>query len=286
MASYTTGWYFSKKDLMKPLREGGTEWDAAVKFRQAMYRFVTKLGQRLELPQLTQSTCEVYFHRFFARRDFADHDRHVIATACLFLAAKVEEIHRKLRDVLRYSYEFQYGEKLDPESEKFNNFRKLVLAAERLVLQTIAFDLTVEHPHRFLQEHASLLLCSMDDRKALVQTAWSFVNDSFASTVCLQFRPQMIAAAAIYLASNVLKIALKSTDEKEWWQRANINFDDLKDATDQILEAFPTPPPTDSINSSASPNPSSSSQPSDSTQELPPSQRVKRPHPDLPDPHP
>ena len=49
MASYTTGWYFSKKELMKPLREGGTDWETSVKSRWAMYAFVTRLGTKLEL---------------------------------------------------------------------------------------------------------------------------------------------------------------------------------------------------------------------------------------------
>lgn len=269
---------------MKPLREGGTDWETSVKSRLAMYAFVTRLGTKLELPQLTQSTCEVFFHRFFARRDLADHDRHVVATACLFLACKVEEVHRKLRDVLRYSYELQHGEKLEVDSEPFNNFKKQVLAAERLVLQTIAFDLTVEHPHRFLQEHASLLQLSLDDRRSLVQTAWSFVNDSFASTVCLQFRPQMIAAAAIYLAAKNLKIELKSNDDREWWQRAQVNLDDLADATEQILEAFP---PQAAQGVPAKTNPpaaTTSANTTDNQAELPPAQRVKRSQPDLPDP--
>jgi len=34
---------------MKPLREGGTDWDTAVEFRRKMYLFVTKLGRKLEL---------------------------------------------------------------------------------------------------------------------------------------------------------------------------------------------------------------------------------------------
>lgn len=49
MAAYTQGWYFSKKELMKPVREGGTDWDTAVKYRQAMYLFITKLGRLLAL---------------------------------------------------------------------------------------------------------------------------------------------------------------------------------------------------------------------------------------------
>lgn len=49
MTSYTQGWYFEKKDLMKPLREGGSSWETAVKYRQEMYLFITELGRRLSL---------------------------------------------------------------------------------------------------------------------------------------------------------------------------------------------------------------------------------------------
>lgn len=34
---------------MKPLREGGTDWETSVKSRLAMYAFVTRLGTKLEL---------------------------------------------------------------------------------------------------------------------------------------------------------------------------------------------------------------------------------------------
>lgn len=49
MASYVQGGYLTKKDLMKPLKEGGTDWNMAVKHRMAMYLFVTKLGRELNL---------------------------------------------------------------------------------------------------------------------------------------------------------------------------------------------------------------------------------------------
>jgi cyclin T len=166
-------------------------------------------------------------------------------------------VHRKLKEVLRHSYELQHNERLEVDSEKYNNFKKQVLVAERLILQTIAFDLTVEHPYRFLQEHVALIKCSPEERKDLMQTAWSFVNDSFASAVCLQFRPQLIAAAAIYLAAKNKKIELKSVGDKEWWQAANINLDDLENSTSQILESFPRDPSKDE-NASAGAQPSGS----------------------------
>lgn len=218
-------------------------------------------------------------------------------------------MHKKLKDVLRLSYELQYSEKLEIDSEKYNNFKKQVLVAERLVLQTIAFDLTVEHPYRFLNEQLGLLKLLPEERKIMMQTAWSFVNDSFASTVCLQFRPQLIAAAAIYLASKNNKVELKSEGDKEWWQVANINAEDLEDSCSQILEALsptetlpatsssnsnstaasssPKPPVASSAPHSSSPRPPSSHAspaPGMANQDLPASHGLKRSHPDLPDP--
>lgn len=37
----------------------------------------------------------------------------------------------------------------------------------------------------------------------MVQMAWTFINDSFQTTLCLQWEPEIIAIAAIYLASKL-----------------------------------------------------------------------------------
>jgi hypothetical protein len=42
----------------------------------------------------------VLFQRFFSRQSFMNHERWTAASACLFLASKVEELHRKAREVL------------------------------------------------------------------------------------------------------------------------------------------------------------------------------------------
>ena len=53
------------------------------------------------------TTACLLFSRFFARHSFTRVDRWGVASSCLFLAAKVEEVHRKLKDIVVAEYASQ-----------------------------------------------------------------------------------------------------------------------------------------------------------------------------------
>ncbi len=57
--------------------------------------------------------------------------------------------------------------------------REEVLLGERNVLQTMAFDLTVEHPYKHLLTYVKTLRGNQSTEafKSLAQVAWNFVND-------------------------------------------------------------------------------------------------------------
>jgi cyclin T len=92
----------------------------------------------------------VFYHRFFAFKSYEDHDRFNIATTALFLASKVEETPRKLKDVVTEAYKTQYkGTPVpEPESRELYERKEKVLISERILLQTLGFDLSIEHPYR------------------------------------------------------------------------------------------------------------------------------------------
>ena len=48
----------------------------------------------------------------------------------------------------------------------------------------------------------------------MVQYAMNFANDSMQTTLCLQFPPQQIATACVYLAGNFVKV--KPAGKKDW----------------------------------------------------------------------
>lgn len=83
----------------------------------------------------------------------------------------------------------------------------------------------VEHPYKYLLNDVK----SIGGSKEVAQTAWNFVNDSFRldffhcrcaylcnrTTLCLQYKPSAIAAAAIFLAYKFLKQQLPE-EPKPW----------------------------------------------------------------------
>ena len=84
-------------------------------------------------------TAQCFFHKFFARESFKRHDRFVVAQACLFLAAKVEESAVSLKHLAPTCHRVRYGgranaEPPDDASEAGRDLKRRVLAAERAVL--------------------------------------------------------------------------------------------------------------------------------------------------------
>lgn len=101
-------------------------------------------------PQLSIATAIVFYHRFYSRKSYDGYDRFRIATTCLFLAGKVEETPKKIKDVVIETYKAQHNKPSgpDPESKEFWSLKEEILVCERILLQTLGFDLTVEHAYR------------------------------------------------------------------------------------------------------------------------------------------
>ncbi|KAL8266965.1 hypothetical protein R6Q59_004309 [Mikania micrantha] len=102
-----------------------------------------------------------------------------IATVCMFLAGKVEETPRPLKDVILVSYEI--NNRKDPEAiqrikqkEVYEQQKELILIGERAVLATLGFDFNVHHPYKPLAEAIKKFKVAQN---ALAKVAWNFVND-------------------------------------------------------------------------------------------------------------
>ncbi|KAK8471120.1 hypothetical protein PHAVU_003G138600 [Phaseolus vulgaris] len=209
-------WYMSRKEIEEhsPSRKDGIDLKKETYLRKSYCTFLQDLGMRLKVPQVTIATAIIFCHRFFLRQSHAKNDRRTIATVCMFLAGKVEETPRPLKDVILVSYEIIH--KKDPaaaqrikQKEVYEQQKELILLGERVVLATLAFDLNVQHPYKPLVEAIKKFNVA---KNALAQVAWNFVNDGLRTSLCLQFKPHHIAAGAIFLAAKFLKVKLPSDE--------------------------------------------------------------------------
>ncbi|XP_047336174.1 cyclin-T1-3-like [Impatiens glandulifera] len=235
-------WYFSRKEIEEnsPSRRDGIELKKETYLRKSYCTFLQDLGMRLKVPQVTIATSIVFCHRFFLRQSHAKNDRRTIATVCMFLAGKVEDTPRPLKDVIIVSYEIIHKKDSSAvqrikQKEVYEQQKELILLGERLVLVTLAFELNVHHPYKPLVDAIKKFKVAQN---TLAQVAWNFVNDGLRTSLCLQFKPHHIAAGATFLAAKFLKVKLPSDGEKVWWQEFDVTPRQLEEVSNQMLELY------------------------------------------------
>lgn len=146
-----------------------------------------------------------------------------------------EETPKKCKDIIRKALMIlassphqlaSFGD--DPKEE--------VITMERILLKTIKFDLQIDHPYRFLIEYAKCLKSTgAVPKEQIVQKAWNFLNDSLELTICLQWEPEIIAVAMMYLACKMTLYDVtdwrgKTPEHQKWWDLF------VKDMTKNVLD--------------------------------------------------
>ncbi|CCF51893.1 hypothetical protein NDA11_004095 [Ustilago hordei] len=209
-------WLFTKADLaLTPsvLLAGldpSEEKHRRFKGINAIYR----MGEYMRLSQHVMNTACIYLHRFFMRKPLEygpnklGYSHYEIAATCVFLACKVEESHRKLPSVIDAAMASfdkspagnqRWAERsfrADPSSKEYARWRDIVLLSEETLLETLCFDLIVEHPHEILVKACSRLTVDA----WLVRLGWTILNDSLRDSTCVMFEAAVLAAGAFHQA--------------------------------------------------------------------------------------
>lgn len=248
-------WYYDKKVLKNtPSSVDNIDYATEMRYRKEGARFIIDTGSKMDLGYNTTATGVVYFHRFYMFHSFRQFPRYVTACCCLFLAGKVEETPKKCKDIIKTARGLLSDQKFatfgdDPKEE--------VMTLERILLQTIKFDLQVEHPYSYLLRYAKCLKGDKVKLQKMVQMAWTFVNDSLCTTLSLQWEPEIIAIALMYLAGKlsqfeVLDWAGRTMKHLRWWDMfvEDITMELLEDICHQVLDLYASnqarPEPQDS----------------------------------------
>ncbi|XP_071379893.1 cyclin-T2-like isoform X2 [Centroberyx affinis] len=239
-------WFFTREQLENtPSRRCGVEPDRELSYRQQAANLIQDMGQRLNVSQLTINTAIVYMHRFYMHHSFTKFHRNIISPTTLFLAAKVEEQPRKLEHVIKVAHACLNPQEppLDTKSNAYLQQAQELVILETIVLQTLGFEITIEHPHTDVVKCSQLVRASKD----LAQTSYFMATNSLhLTTFCLQYKPTVIACVCIHLACKWSNWEIPvSTDGKHWWEYVDNSvtlelLDELTHEFLQILEKTPS----------------------------------------------
>ncbi|EPY51609.1 P-TEFB associated cyclin [Schizosaccharomyces cryophilus OY26] len=191
--------------------------------------FIINVGLRLKLPQLTLATANAYFHRFYLRFSLKEYHYYDIAATCVFLASKVEDSNRKLRDIIINCAKVAQKNNnilIDEQTKEYWRWRDVILYTEEILLEAICFDFKVDHPFNDLLR---LIQHYVPDHKNLTKISWTYINDSTRSISCLLFPRKVIAAAAFQygLEKTKTSLPLNEAGTPSWLIENNISMDDI-----------------------------------------------------------
>ncbi|XP_032368836.1 cyclin-T2a isoform X2 [Etheostoma spectabile] len=239
-------WFFTREQLeTTPSRRSGVEPDRELSYRQQAANLIQDMGQRLNVSQLTINTAIVYMHRFYMHHSFTKFHRNIISPTTLFLAAKVEEQPRKLEHVIKVAHACLNPQEppLDTKSNAYLQQAQELVILESIVLQTLGFEITIDHPHTDVVKCSQLVRASKD----LAQTSYFMATNSLhLTTFCLQYKPTVISCVCIHLACKWSNWEIPvSTDGKHWWEYVDNSvtlelLDELTHEFLQILEKTPS----------------------------------------------
>ena len=230
-------WLFTREEIdNSPSRADQVSQEEEDECRKGASVFIQSVGVQLRLPQLTMATALLFYHRFFALRSLKQYPLLDMSTACLFVAAKLEETPKKLKELVVIAHSIQFPDQppLSIDSPEFKRERDRILSLERELLQTLCFDFQIDHPYRYLL----LYVKQLHGGKELAQSAWSFANDSFRTTLPLQYYARIIGAGCVYLATKKMLPDKMMMDHEEWFKIFGVDISILEDIGRQLMDLY------------------------------------------------
>jgi hypothetical protein len=222
----------------------------------------------LKLPQVVVATAQNLLHRFYWRKSLQDprFDALSIAMGALFLATKIEEKLRTLRQVL-YVFHHVYRRRkfcggaaqaagpvlprdarkapLELGGPRYTQWKKKLIETERHLLKELGFGFyqVAEHPHKLLLYFIKYLVShGMPDVsvRQLAQHAWSVLNDSMRLDLCVKHETRDIACAAMWIASRHPEVGV-TLPSPHWMEALGASPARVAAIGDALLNAYDCP---------------------------------------------
>ncbi|XP_055630799.1 cyclin-T-like [Toxorhynchites rutilus septentrionalis] len=232
-------WYFSAEQMAdSPSRKCGITADQELLHRQLGANLIQDMGQRLRVSQICINTAIVYMHRFYAFHSFAIFHRNNMAAAALLLAAKVMEQSRRIEYIIKVAHVCLGLTVPDPLKESYKKQVEEMKFNENALIQTLGFDLAIDHPHTHVVKVCQMVKVSKD----LAQTAYFLASNILhLTTMSLRYKPTVVACVCINLACKWSRFVIPlSNTGRHWFYYVDksVTSDLLQKLTDEFLHNY------------------------------------------------
>ncbi|TPX63989.1 hypothetical protein SpCBS45565_g06186 [Spizellomyces sp. 'palustris'] len=237
-----------------PSRQDGISQELETELRVFGCELIQSAGILLRLPQGATATAQVLFQRFYYMASLKLVAVRDIAMGAVFLASKVEETPRKVKDIVNvFSWLIDVNRGITPRVEsyagldghltivlfvqQFNELKDGIIAGELHILCKLGFNVQVQQPHGFMMNYLQGM--NVVDNEDLAQRAWNYMNDGLRTSIYVCYQPSTIACAVIYLAARVCKVKLPTNPP--WWEVFDADLEDLENVSGHILNLYRKP---------------------------------------------
>ena len=250
-------WLFNETELLRtPSVLAGLTPAKERENRAKGVNFILQVGIMLKLPQITLATASVFLHRFFMRYSMVEEKPpnggtprpamhyYSVAATSLFLATKVEENCRKMKELVIACVRVAQKNPtklVDEQDKEYWRWKDTILQMEDLLLEAICFDLSIEPPYKTLFDF--LVYFGEENNKRLRNAAWAFVNDSCLTMLCLLFSSRTIAASSLYAAAKHCGVKFPDdADGRPWWEAVGVELRQIRKACNFMAGVYENSP--------------------------------------------
>jgi len=195
--------------------------DITFNMRAILVDWLVEVAEEYKLKTETVYLAVSYTDRFLSKMCVVRSKLQLVGTACMFIAAKYEEI-----------YPPGVGEFAFITSNIYT--KKQVLLMEQLVLKVLGFDVSMPTSHEFVNQNCQMFhMVGKALHLALYLNELSLLD----GRTFLKFRPSVVASSSVVLARHTLGMTAW-TDAMA--TQAGYKLDDLKVCVVGLYEAFTT----------------------------------------------
>eukprot|EP00729_Bicosta_minor_P006022 gene6022-12893_t len=230
-----------------PSMKDGISRETETDLRTWGCELIQHAGLILKSHQVVMACGQVLLQRFYYRKSLLWYSVQDVATACIFLAGKIEEDQKRLQKIMAVvnhvtqscSQACENGEKrpkfLEPGTNVYFRTKDKVIQAERLILKELGFNVHTKHSHKLVVTYCTLI--GVDSiNKECVNLAWNYMNDGHRTDVFVRYPAETIACACVHLATIKLEIAMP-----EWWSVFGATTADINAIGGAIMAMYERP---------------------------------------------